>query len=906
MTADPVLLTAPLTGVIVPIEEVPDPVFAQKMVGDGFSLYPMDDVLRAPVPGEVAHIHDARHAVTVRSVEGLEVLMHIGLDTVSMGGAGFDVRVAQGQQVQAGDALVAFDLAAVRAQAASVLTQVVIANGELVERIETMTGTVVGGEDVAAMVHLAPGEAEAAPADGGATVAGGEAGGTGGAGGAGGAGAAAAAVGAVVVGAAAGAVARSAAGADESPAVVEGERILVPNPTGLHARPAATLVGLAKDFESDVQLRSGEESANAKSIIAVMALGLAHGTSVQVVAAGADAQAAVTAITQAIREGLGEDVPDLPQDAPAPAPSSSAPLTQPTEPVEPVREAPRSGDPDLLLGVAASPGVGIGQVVQIRAHVVEVDERGAGAETERAALTGALQRAHEQLTATREDLADQPDKAEIFAAHQEILDDPELLDLAQVGIDAGQSAGFAWRAAFESYANTLAGLDNEVLAGRANDVRDVGGRVLEEITGQRRERRELAEGSVLVARDLTPSDTAALDPAKVAGFATVAGGASSHVAIIARSLGIPAVAGVEARALDLVDGTRVVLDGSAGSMRLNVSEDELDRTKERRARIAAKREADMARAFDPATTLDGHTVEVVANIGNVADAQQAMTVGAEGVGLLRSEFMFMDRPAAPSEDEQAEVYAEIARSLEPGQPLVIRTLDVGGDKPLPYLPIEHEENPFLGIRGVRVGLEQPEVLRTQVRAILRAADAGAKLAVMFPMIATLEDFRAAKAIFDAEAAGLGMERSVPLGIMVEVPSVAVMARQFAREADFFSVGTNDLTSYTLAMDRGHPKLASQMDPCSPAVLALIGLAAAAAHREGKWLGVCGGIASDPQAVPFLLGLGVDELSCSIPAVPEIKAVVRSVSLEQCRELASRAVEASTAAEVRALNPLPEA
>ena len=341
---------------------------------------------------------------------------------------------------------------------------------------------------------------------------------------------------------------------------------------------------------------------------------------------------------------------------------------------------------------------------------------------------------------------------------------------------------------------------------------------------------------------------------------------------------------------------------------MGVTDEEVARLRERQARMAERKAVEEAAKDEPAVTTDGHRVAVVANIGGVDDAVAAMGKGAEGVGLLRSEFVFMGRSTAPSESEQAQIYTDCAKALKPEQPLVIRTLDVGGDKPLAYLPIPAEENPFLGIRGVRVGLEQPEVLRTQIRAILASADAGAKLHVMFPMIATIDDWRRAKQIFDEERSKVPAWDRVSVGIMMEVPSVAVMARQFAAEdgCDFFSVGTNDLTSYTLAMDRGHPKLASQVDPCNPAVLALIGQAAEALHERGKWLGVCGGVASDPQAVPILVGLGVDELSCSIPAIPSVKAAVRAYSRERCKELADRAVVCATPAEVRALVPLDEA
>jgi len=351
----------------------------------------------------------------------------------------------------------------------------------------------------------------------------------------------------------------------------------------------------------------------------------------------------------------------------------------------------------------------------------------------------------------------------------------------------------------------------------------------------------------------------------------------------------------------------VVLDGSKGTLRTGVTDEEVARLREKQARMAERKAVEEAAKDEPAVTTDGHRVTVVANIGGVDDAVASMDKGAEGVGLLRSEFVFMGRSTAPTEAEQTQIYTDCAKALKPGQPLVIRTLDVGGDKPLAYLPIPAEENPFLGVRGIRVGLEQPEVLRTQIRAVLASSDAGAKLHVMFPMIATIDDWRRAKQIFDEERSKVAAWDRVSVGIMMEVPSVAVMARQFAAEdgCDFFSVGTNDLTSYTLAMDRGHPKLASQVDPCNPAVLALIGQAAEALHERGKWLGVCGGVASDPQAVPILVGLGVDELSCSIPAIPSVKAAVRAYDLFTCRALAEKAVNCATPAEVRALVPVEE-
>lgn len=853
-------LVAPVSGLMVPIDDVPDPVFAKKMVGDGFSIDPVGTQLVAPLDGEVVDLQPSDHAITIRGAGGLEVLMHIGLDTVSMQGKGFTPLVAAGQEVTVGQALIDFDLDVIAREAKSLLTQVVVTNTELLAGIETVSGLVTAGQDVAATIDVA----ESSTDDDGAA-----AGGT----------------------------------------TVTSDAILVPNPTGLHARPSATLVALAKEFSSDVRLRRGDDSANAKSITSLMGLAVGHTDKVIVTAHGTDADEAVKRIAQAIRDGLGEDCPPLPagagsDEAPRRAVSEVAP--EPAPEPEVVEEEPISGDPNLLIGVAASPGLGVGHVVQWTRESIDVAEFGEDRHQETRKLNAAIDRALLDLSALEERLAEEADgeRAAIFAAHAEFLNDPELLNLARSGIDKGKSAPFAWRAAYTSFADDLSRLPNEVLAGRANDVRDVGQRVLEELTGQRSERAELTGNTIIIAEELTPSDTAQLDRSKVVGFATTQGGASSHVAIIARSLDIPAVAGIETRALKIADGEQVVLDGTAGKLQRNLTEDEIGAIVERQRRIAERKAAEEAAKDEPAVTTDGHRVAVVANIGGVADAQEAMTKGAEGVGLLRSEFVFMDRATAPTEEEQAETYAECARALEPGQPLVIRTLDVGGDKPLSYLPLPAEENPFLGVRGVRVGFQQPEVLRTQCRAILAAADAGAKMHVMFPMIATMDDWRRAKQIFDEERAASGVTAEVSTGIMMEVPSVAVLARQFAAEdgCDFFSVGTNDLTSYTLAMDRGHPKLAAQVDPCNPAVLAMIGTAAEALHERGKWLGVCGGVASDPQAVPLLVGLGVDELSCSVPAIPAVKAAVRAYSLDKCRELAAQALTCSTPAEVRALVP----
>ena len=839
MQPESLTLVAPLSGYLLPIEEVPDPVFAGKMVGDGISIDPVSQSLVAPCEGSVVQIHPSCHALTVAHPSGVEVLMHVGLDTVALKGRGFTPRVQVGSAVRVGDPLIDFDADLVATEARSLLTELVITNGERVLRYEPRQGRVEAGRDPVLTLHLA-------------AVAGGD-------------------------GHAAGPSATSVP-------------IVVPNPQGLHARPAAVLANLAKRFKADLELLLGEERANAKSVVALMTMQVSQGDTVRFRATGQDADEAVAALAEALAEGLGEE-------GATPATAAPAPVAVPAVPAAPE-------EPGVLRGVGASPGLAVGRVFQLRRREVEVDETAGDPAHERRSLEGALEQAKSELEVLQARLTAEADpaKAGIFAAHRELLDDPDLVEVAQAGIAAGKSAGYAWRRAYSAQVERLASLQHELLAARATDLRDVGERVLRLIVGEKPRQVEMPAETILVAEDLTPSDTATLDRSKVLGFATVLGGATSHVAILARSLDLPALAGIDPRALELEDGTPVVLDGSKGTLRVAPSEEEMARSKADLQRQVEHRKALLEKAHDAAVTRDGHRVEVAANVGSVADAEQAVSMGAEGVGLLRSEFLFMGRATPPSEEEQAEIYSGVARALGPDRTLVIRTLDVGGDKPLPYLPIPKEENPFLGERGLRVMLTRPDLLRTQFRAILRAAGQ-ARLMVMLPMVTTVTEFREARRVFEEERARVGAGE-VKLGIMIEVPAAALLAEAFAREADFFSIGTNDLTQYTLAMDRGHPKLAAQVDGLHPAVLRLIDATVQGARKHGRWVGVCGGIAGDVQAVALLVGLGVDELSVAAPAVPAVKDRVRELDLEECRALARRALDCETPAQVRELTEVP--
>jgi phosphocarrier protein FPr len=839
-----VVLLAPLSGPLVPLDRVPDPVFAQKLVGDGVSIDPVSNTLRAPCDAEVLFVHPAGHAVNLKTDDGLEVLTHVGLDAVTLKGEGFLPHVKAGQHVRAGDPLIDFSPDYVATRARSLLTPLVVTTMERVASLAASHGWVEAGRDVVLEITLHDAEA-AAPAQ----------------------------------------------AADGGPELCR--EVVVRNPAGLHARPAAMLASAAKAFKADIRLHRGDAIANAKSVTSIMALEIALNDCILVMASGADARPALDTLVPLIEAGLGET-----PEAPAVAPGAATPAPAASRVAATAAE---TSDPNLLRGGGVSPGIGIGRIYQWRQQDVASTLPVGSPREERDKFERALAEARLQIEQLRDRGARGAESAGIFAAHLELLGDPDLVDVGRELIAGGMGAAGAWTRAFTSLAERLAAARSEMFAARAADVRDVGRRVQRLLAGVRAVAPEYPDGSIIVAQELAPSDTVLLDRSRVRGFCTVAGGRTSHVAILARSLQIPAIAGIPTAALSVPDGTTAILDGSAGTLRLKPGEDELARAGEAQETLAATERAHLAAAREAAVTTDGHRVEVAANLGAVGDAAQAVAFGAEGVGLLRSEFLFMERAEAPTEDEQYEAYAAIADALGPDRPLIVRTLDVGGDKPLSYLPVPREENPFLGVRGIRLSATRPAMLRAQLRAILRAAAHG-RVHVMFPMIATLDDWRFAKGLLEEERAALGAS-PIPAGIMIEVPSAALLAAQFAAEAEFFSIGTNDLTQYTLAIDRGHPTLAKAADSLHPAVLRLIEATVRGARAHGRWVGVCGDLASDPVAVPILIGLGVHELSASAPAVPAVKAAVRARSLDECRALAIRALAAESAEEIRGTVPL---
>jgi len=491
----------------------------------------------------------------------------------------------------------------------------------------------------------------------------------------------------------------------------------------------------------------------------------------------------------------------------------------------------------------------------------------------------------------------------IFDAHLLFLQDEALLDPARRRISEGRNAADAWDSAVADMVGVWQQLTDDYQRDRVRDLESIRSQVLAHLLAVSRS--QVSGSGVVVAAELTPADTAGFDPAVVSGIATAVGGPTSHAAILARALGIPAVLGLGPAVLAVPEGTPLLLDGDAGTVLVAPDAAAVAAAELARARRRAAGERARQLAAEPAVTADGTRVEVAANAGSAEDVRRAVAAGADGIGLLRTEFVFMSARSMPTEDEQEAVYRDIARILD-GRPLIVRTLDVGADKPLSYLPREAEPNPALGERGIRLGLARTDLLLPQIRAVLRVA-ADHPLKLMFPMVATDEEMRSALGLVAdarrgllAEGAAVPDEGGMEVGIMIEVPSAALIAGTLAGGADFFSVGTNDLTQYTMAADREVTAVAGLSDAMHPAVLTLIGRAAAAATAAGRWIGVCGEFAADPLAVPLLLGLGVRELSVGAGSVAAVKQVVRRTDLADCAELARRATGLPSARAVREL------
>ncbi|MBC3376819.1 phosphoenolpyruvate--protein phosphotransferase [Pseudomonas sp. SWRI92] len=819
------ILSAPLSGPVLTLAHVPDAVFASGAMGDGIAIDPLNDTLYAPCDGEVIHVARTGHAVTLRADNGAELLLHLGLDTVELQGDGFSMLVKEGARVSNGQALLRYDVDSVAQRCKSLVSLLIITNGEHFQaRPITLKGVKVG-EPLLHIVAKRPGEIRGNDADMDIEVFG---------------------------------------------------QIRIAHRGGLHARPAALVRQTAQGFKSRSHLHFGGRSASCDSVMGLMGLAINEQAQVHVSCRGSDAEAALQALLATLSTAAAEN-----DHAHAP----------------PVKAPSRAAEDGVLQGVCAAPGLVAGPLVRLDGLQLPDDDGGHDIEEQRQRLRQALEHVSGDIRLTLENAkARRHDNEQaIFSAHLALLEDPALLDAAYVSIDQGDAATHAWSRSIDAQCQVLRQLGSPLLAERANDLRDLRQRVLRALLGEAWQF-EVPAGAIVAAQELTPSDLLQLSAQGVAGVCMAEGGATSHVAILARGKGVPCLVALGDALLAQAPGQSVVLDADGGRLELAPTAERLTQVQQAQARRAALRAQQQSLAHAPARTIDGVGIEIAANVASSAEASQAVANGADGVGLLRTEFLFVDRRTAPDEQEQCQAYQAVLDAMGE-KPVIIRTIDVGGDKQLDYLPLPAEANPVLGLRGIRLAQVRPELLDQQLRALLQTRPLH-RCRILLPMVTEVDELLHIRQRLDALGAELGLSERPQLGVMIEVPAAALLAEQLAEHADFLSIGTNDLSQYTLAMDRDHAGLAARVDALHPALLRLIAQTCSGAAKHGRWVGVCGALASDPLATPVLIGLGVRELSVSPPQVGEIKERVRDLDAGQCRRVSTDLLNLASAAAVR--------
>lgn len=827
-------LFPPVRGVYIDLAEVPDPVFAEKMVGDGFAIDPLDNVVYAPVSGKIKLIHRAKHAITIDSELGFDILIHLGLETVSLDGKGFTLNVKEGDVVKAGDKLSEFDLDFVAENSLALITPVLVTDLEdknIVLEILKHDHILDINKCIMLIKYDQPEYV----------------------------------------------IEKEYVIEEREKESLESGLITIPNLHGIHARPAAKLNIIARKFtDNEILMFKGEKSANVKSVVSLLSLAVSYKDQVKLLVKGSKGQVVIDELRTALL-ALEDDAGETEVGVTC---SNSNIIEN-----------------GLYHGVVSSSGIALAKLTHMTKIKFNYEETGADSHQEITVLSTAIENLVNQIEAEIKALSEfDIAYKNILSAHLMILTDHELADKARNLILAGSSAPFAWEKATKEACEILASTGNELLIERQSDLIDVKDRVLTVFCGAANKTSidEYDEDVILVASDYTPSQIIGLSK-KVRGLVSVKGGVTSHVSILARAKGIPLLVGVAKEVLQ--ESSKIVILDTLNNAILNCNPTDELINKAKNEILTREEQLQVAQKSSglPAITSDGKQISCFANIGNQEEARLAAENGAEGVGLFRTEFMFMEREDAPGEEFQLEEYQAIVGAMG-DKCSVVRTLDVGGDKKVPYLSQTHEENPMLGVRGIRLCLANRELFKTQLRAIIRVKSD--KIKIMIPMISKISEYRIVRQIFEEAKTELGVSADIKLGIMVEVPSVAFLSEAFAREVDFMSIGTNDLTQYIMAIDREHPELSKEADHLHPALLAAIKSTADGAIKHNTELSVCGLMASEKLAIPVLIGLGIEKLSMTINTIPENKAFIRNLNYMKCKSAAEHCLTLSTAVEVR--------
>ena len=830
-------LIAPVTGTLLPVNLVPDPVFAEEMLGTGFAIDPIEGVLYAPFDGVVKQLASTGHSITLVSSTGAEVLMHIGVDTVTLNGQGFRPHVALNQSVQAGDPLIQFDLAYLKETVPSAWVIFVLLNSDEFKwhydqaspfNVSTPMPT---GVHVYAVLDGVPQTAHLPTPS-------------------------------------------------ANPTTQVEVVAMVKHRNGLHARPAALVQKVAKQFDSNIQLHYQNARANAKSTLDILMMSIPEHAHIMVSAEGSDAALAAAAMIEIIEHvDESEHTPNAAHDSnetwTAPAPLSSL-------------------QNNAYQGVIASRGVALGTIMHLRAEWPQFNETFMGVDHE-------LQRLDDALTSVKNELMASSHSStlkDIQAAHLSLLEDEVWQNRIRQAIRHQHAAGIAVRQETQILMDQLEQSALALFRERASDLKDLASQILHALapTNNPMDDTDWPDDVIILADDIWPSTLSGHSKNKIRGMLTAKGGTTSHVSILARALGIPFIVALGEQVLTLKNGQMVVVDAEQGHLIVSPSDDEQAQAKQRMHELTELKQNALRHAHQPAMTLDEHTIEVAANIAHAQDASEAMHNGADGIGLVRTELMFTERQSMPNVQEQQAHYQAIVDTMA-GKPVIIRTLDIGADKELNYVTMPKEENPALGLRGVRLGLARTDMLDAQLEALLQVKPIRS-CRIMLPMISDVSEVKQVRERLTRLATQLGITELPELGVMLEVPSAALLADQLSEYVDFFSIGTNDLTQYVLAMDRCQPELANRLDGLHPAVLRMIQISTQGAAAHNKWVGVCGALAEEALAVPLLIGLGITELSVGAANVPHIKAQVRRHDLAACQALVKTCLTLHSAQDVR--------
>ena len=871
-------LVSPLAGWCAALDESPDPVFRGRVLGDGVSIDPTSGEVFSPCDARVHSVTKSAHALTLTAEDGAEVLIHIGIDTVKLDGDGFEARVKAGDVVKTGDLLLRFDLEKLARAAPSLRSPVLLLKhrglrcrrlapdgpikaGDALLRIERdprqapagLNKPPAGKDKPLASEHKTPDGQHKPPAG-------------------------------------------DSARPENAPAgtLIE-QRLVVGLAHGIHARPAALLAAAIEamdvhlEFVKGLASNSSGASANARSPLGLMALGVACGDTLTLRASGADAEAALAAVVPLL---------EPPADTAGANDSRAAPSTAKGSDRATAGEKPPSPAPGSAIpGQIAAGGLAIGVALQFQASPLLAAARALPKPEEHRRFESALGAVAAYLDALAR--GNEGLGGEIARAHLAMLNDVELAAATRRGIDTGLSAAAAWEAAVAEMSGSLEALKDKRLAERTDDLRDVSTRMLSALGGRAPAAvAELPDNTILLADNLLPSQLLELDGAGLTGICLAGGGSTSHVAILAASRGIPMLVAGGAEVSGIADGAEVLLDAQFGALHVKPGPRVAADFRRRIEAAAGRDRAARIHAREPCVTADGVRIHVYANLASREEAPRALAAGAEGCGLLRTEFLFMHGGAAPDVAAQRAAYQAIADGLD-GGPLTIRTLDAGSDKPLAYIDHPAEENPALGLRGIRLSMAQPALFERQLLALLQVRSA-TPLKIMLPMVSCLEELEGVRSMLDEIAKAHALPTNIELGVMLETPAAALTVDVLAEQAAFFSIGTNDLAQYTLAADRGEPRLAARLDALHPAVLRLIQTASRAAQARARPLSVCGHAAGDPLAAPILLGLGLRELSMAPAVIGGQKALLRQVSIEACERLATAALASPSAHRVRQL------